>query len=112
MHARPTGAEESPRTGDCAAGLEDSAEDTAEDGTDRADGELTMNVALVRQLITERDWTWADLAREMGMSKSTISRVVRYETLPGRRFIFALNRIFPGQPELFSAMPEQEEEAA
>jgi transcriptional regulator with XRE-family HTH domain len=75
--------------------------------------DLTMNVAVVQDLMTQRDWTWADLSREMGMSKSTISRVVQGRTLPGRRFIFALERVFPDVPraDLFTAVPDEQDAA-
>ena len=68
------------------------------------DQDVTMNIDRVSELMTERGWTWADLAREMGMSKSTISRVVQGKTKPGRRYIFALERCFPDarRDELFT----------
>lgn len=65
------------------------------------DSELTMNVALVRRLMDERGWTWSHLAKQMGMSKSTVSRVANFDKLPGRKFIFALQQAFPGQDDLF-----------
>ena len=37
-------------------------------------GELDLKRLL--ELLDEREWTWADLAEAMKMSKSTISRVV------------------------------------
>lgn len=78
------------------------------------DHDLTMNIERVQQLMDERGWTWADLSREMMMSKSTISRVVRGRTLPGRRFIFALERVFPEQPraDLFTAVIDADQAAA
>jgi len=70
--------------------------------------DLTMNVEYVRKLLDERDWTWSDLANAMSMSKSTLSRVVKYRTLPGRQFIFALQGIFPDHgAELFAPVPER-----
>lgn len=75
--------------------------------------DVTMDMVLVRRLIDERKWTWADLAREMGMSKSTVSRVTRYNTRPGRKFIFALRRVFPEHRDaLFAAVPPPEQRAA
>lgn len=72
------------------------------------DADLTMNVALVQTLMAERGWNWADLAREMGMSKSTVSRVTRYETRPGRKFILGLWRVFPEQRDKIFASPPGE----
>lgn len=78
------------------------------EGLTKVDDDLTMNVRLVRRLLDEREWTWTDLARAMGMSKSTVSRVAAYSTRPGRRFIFALQGVFPEhREELFVPAPEQ-----
>ncbi len=63
--------------------------------------DLTMDVAVVQGLLDERGWTWANLADRMGVAKSTVSRVVRYQTRPGRKFIFALQDVFPGRQDLF-----------
>jgi ribosome-binding protein aMBF1 (putative translation factor) len=69
---------------------------------------MTINVDLVKELIDEREWTWADLAREMGMAKSTIIRVKSYQTTPGTDFVFALERVFPDhdRDELFVPFPQ------
>ena len=56
---------------------------------------MTINVDLVKELIDEREWTWADLAREMGMAKSTIIRVKSGQTSPSTDFVFALMGVFP-----------------
>jgi len=61
----------------------------------------TMNVELVQRLLRDREWTWAVLAARMGMNKSTVSRVVKGDCRPGARFIFRLQALFPGEPELF-----------
>lgn len=76
--------------------------------------DLTMNVPLVAGLLEERDWTWSDLARAMGVSKSTVSRVVKHETRPGRKFIFALKSVFPERrdDELFGPAPAEFSEVA
>jgi hypothetical protein len=58
------------------------------------DNEMTMDVVFVEELLDRRGWNWARLIREMGVNKSTMNRVVRLETLPGRKFIFALIRVF------------------
>src|SRR5690349_6697213 len=50
--------------------------------------DLTMNAEHVAELCIAREWSWADLATAMRMSKSTVSRVARGDTRPGRRFIF------------------------
>ena len=74
--------------------------------------EMTMNVELVTDLLEERHWTWADLAREMGINKSTMNRVVRDETRPGAKFIFALIRVFPDDaPNLFVEAPSRKDPA-
>ena len=57
--------------------------------------ERTMDVAYVQDLLDHRKWSWSRLAREMGMSKSTVGRVADFKTLPGRKFIFALWDVFP-----------------
>lgn len=66
-------------------------------------GKMTINVERVKELLEERSWTWADLAREMNMAKSTIIRVKNYETTPGNDFVFALLDVFPehAHDELF-----------
>ena len=70
--------------------------------------EMTMNVGLVRDLLEKRSWSWATLAREMGINKSTMNRVVRGETLPGRKFIFALIDVFPQHAaKLFVRVPKK-----
>lgn len=71
-------------------------------------GKVTINVDLVKELLDEREWTWADLAREMGMAKSTIIRVKSYQTTPGTDFVFALMRVFPEytRDELFVPFPQ------
>ena len=68
--------------------------------------EMTMDTELVTDLLNEHSWTWADLAREMGINKSTMNRVVRGETLPGRKFIFALMDVFPDTTQLFVPLSE------
>jgi plasmid maintenance system antidote protein VapI len=68
--------------------------------------EITMNIPLVKGLLEELEWNWADLAREMKMSKSTVTRVVNFETLPGRKFIFALMNVFPDTTQLFVPLSE------
>lgn len=72
-------------------------------------GKTTINVDRVKELLDERQWTWADLAREMGMAKSTIIRVKSYKTTPGTDFVFALEAVFPecSRDELFEPFPEQ-----
>lgn len=68
----------------------------------------TIDVALIEGLLADRDWTWADLAVAMRVSKSSVSRVVRGENLPGPQFIWALKRVFPGHgDELFVPAPAQ-----
>lgn len=57
----------------------------------------TIDVGLIESLLADRDWTWADLAVAMRVSKSSMSRVVRGENLPSPQFIWALKRVFPGQ---------------
>ena len=70
--------------------------------------EMTMNVGLVKDLLEKRQWTWATLAREMGINKSTMNRVVRDETRPGRKFIFALIAVFPSHAaKLFVPVPKK-----
>lgn len=59
--------------------------------------ELTMDSQHVAKLCIANKWTWAELAVQMGMSKSTVSRVARGDTLPGRRFIFCLASVFPDE---------------
>lgn len=69
--------------------------------------ERTMDVEFVQDLLDHRRWSWSRLAREMGMSKSTIGRVADYKTLPGRKFIFALFDVFPEhRGELFVPLVE------
>lgn len=58
-------------------------------------GKMTIDVDLVKGLLDEREWTWADLAREMGMAKSTIIRVKSGKTSPSTDFVFALMGVFP-----------------
>jgi lambda repressor-like predicted transcriptional regulator len=70
------------------------------------DFEMTMDVAFVEGQLDELGWTWATLAREMGINKSTMNRVVRDETRPGRRFIFRLIKVFPDHANrLFVEVP-------
>jgi transcriptional regulator with XRE-family HTH domain len=72
------------------------------------DDDLTMNVELVQKLLRELHWSWADLARAMRMSKSTIIRVKSYTTRPGRKFIFRLENVFPEhRAELFIPAPPE-----
>lgn len=59
--------------------------------------DLTMDAEHVAGLCILREWTWADLADAMRMSKSTVSRVARGDTLPGRKFIFRLASVFPDE---------------
>lgn len=69
--------------------------------------ERTMDVEFVQGLLDHLEWSWSQLAREMGMSKSTIGRVADYKTLPGRKFIFALFDVFPQyRGELFIPLVE------
>jgi transcriptional regulator with XRE-family HTH domain len=58
-------------------------------------GKMTINVELVKDLLDDRSWTWADLARAMGMAKSTIIRVKERQTSPSADFVFALLAVFP-----------------
>ena len=53
----------------------------------------TIDVPMIEGLLADRDWTWADLAAAMGVSKSSVSRVVRGENLPSPQFIWALKRV-------------------
>lgn len=70
--------------------------------------EMTMDVELVGKLLDQRRWTWATLAREMGINKSTVNRVVRDETRPGRKFIFRLIAVFPHHASrLFIEVPKR-----
>jgi transcriptional regulator with XRE-family HTH domain len=66
-------------------------------------GKITINVELVKSLLDDRSWTWADLAREMGMAKSTVIRVKSGQTSPSADFVFALLDVFEGhtREELF-----------
>jgi transcriptional regulator with XRE-family HTH domain len=64
-----------------------------------ADFEMTMNVGFVEDRLDELGWTWATLAREMGINKSTMNRVVRDGNRPGRKFIFRLLKVFPDQAD-------------
>lgn len=63
---------------------------------------MTIDAGRVKELLDERHWTWADLAREMGMAKSTVIRVKSGQTSPGADFVFALIGVFPEyRDELF-----------
>lgn len=66
-------------------------------------GKITINVELVKSLLDDRSWTWADLARQMGMAKSTVIRVKAGQTSPGTDFVFRLLDVFPDhdRDELF-----------
>jgi len=70
------------------------------------DYDLTMNTERVQRLLDDRGWSWYSLATQMGMSKSTVYRVVQGKTLPGRKFIFALQNVFPGERNLFVPVTE------
>ena len=73
--------------------------------------ERTMDVEFVQGLLDQRAWSWSRLAREMGMSKSTVGRVADFKTLPGRKFIFALFGVFETSEldELFIPLVEAAE---
>ena len=83
---------------------------TQREGPEVDDDLMTMNVPLVESMLEERNWNWADLAREMGMSKSTVTRVARDLTRPGRKFIFKLMGVFPDRRynELFVPVARKE----
>ena len=68
--------------------------------------DLTMNTERVEELIRARGWSWGKLADQMGMDKSTVYRVVQGKTRPGRKFIFALLEVFPGERELFAPVAQ------
>ncbi len=67
------------------------------------DGKMAVNGELVKSLLDDRSWTWADLAREMDMAKSTVIRVKSGQTSPGTDFVFRLLDVFPehSRDELF-----------
>lgn len=67
--------------------------------------EMTLNIDLVRHLLAKRGWTPAELARQMDMSKSTVSRVMSRQKQPGRVFIARMRRVFPEQRDALFVEP-------
>lgn len=77
-------------------------------GDTDTDFDMTMDVDYVGDLIYKLEWTWAKLAAEMRINKSTMNRVVRDETRPGRQFIFRLINVFPDHAaKLFIKVPKK-----
>lgn len=61
----------------------------------RATNDMTIDVPLVQRLLDGKGWDWKDLAEAMHVSKSSMSRVTRYESRPSAAFIFGIMRVFP-----------------
>src|SRR4051812_32423254 len=73
------------------------------------DFDMTLDIPFVEGLLEEREWSWARLAREMRINKSTMNRVERDETRPGRKFIFRLINVFPDHAgKLFIEVPPKQ----
>jgi transcriptional regulator with XRE-family HTH domain len=69
--------------------------------------DYTIDAVLLNRLLDEKDWTQAELAEAMGVSKSSVSRVLRYQSGPSAAFIFAIMRTFPEYRSiLFIPMPD------
>lgn len=50
------------------------------------------------RIMGEEGMSQAQLARKMGVSKASLSRIVRGQRSPGSRFIAALKAAFPDKP--------------
>lgn len=55
-------------------------------------------VRLLKVALRDHGWTQADLARELGVSKSTVTRWLSGERLPNRDHISALYKLFDDVP--------------
>jgi transcriptional regulator with XRE-family HTH domain len=51
---------------------------------------LDFDVGQIERYMEIKDWSQAELARKMGISESYLSRILRGERMPGRKFIGSL----------------------
>ena len=51
---------------------------------------LDFDVKQVERYMEIKSWSQAELARKMGISESYLSRILRGERMPGRKFIGSL----------------------
>lgn len=61
-------------------------------------GNLTPNKEYILKLVCNNDWSWAELARKMGVSKAEVSRWLNGRRNGGRKFISGIIKAFPDEP--------------
>lgn len=59
---------------------------------------MTPNREYIISLVQERDWSWSELARRMGISKSEVCRFVSGKRKGGMKFISGILKAFPLEP--------------
>jgi len=57
-----------------------------------------FNPERLKQLMETKGLTQADLARKMGVSRTSVSRILRQKRTPSSAFIAALKTAFPEEP--------------
>ncbi|MGI6712858.1 MAG: helix-turn-helix domain-containing protein [Bacillota bacterium] len=59
---------------------------------------MTPNKKYILDLVAERNWTWAELARRTELSRSEISRWVHGKRRGGRKLIGGILKAFSEEP--------------
>lgn len=56
---------------------------------------MTPNRDYIRRLLKERDWSGAELAKRMGISRAEVCRFLNEKRIGGKKFLEGLLRAFP-----------------
>jgi len=59
---------------------------------------VTPNKEYIYTLVCNKDWSWAELARKMGVSRAEVSRWLNGRRKGGSKFISGIIKAFPDEP--------------
>ncbi|MGI6464566.1 MAG: helix-turn-helix domain-containing protein [Methanobacterium sp.] len=59
---------------------------------------MTPNKEYIFSLVCKYDWSWAELARRMEISKTEVSRWISGKRKGGRKLFSGLIKAFPDEP--------------
>lgn len=59
---------------------------------------MTPNKDYIFSLVRRNDWSWAELARRMGISKTEVSRWISGKRKGGRKLFSGFIKAFPDEP--------------
>lgn len=59
---------------------------------------MTPNREYIIHLVGERDWSWSELARRMGISRTEVCRFASGKRTGGKKFMSGILKAFPAEP--------------